>query len=260
MILFPSWMFLGENTNNSFLLGGNYNAMGSRFIAAIVCCSLCANYGKLWRINYIAVTLVSIITLILVNSMTSFASIMVYVMISLLPSLQLRKYATLSLSVVLVLFQLFVVFNGNGLHDNELAVYIVEDVLGKDITFTHRTDMWEQSLQYFVKSPIAGYGFLSYNWYVEHMVCWGIGPHNFILVILLYGGIILLSLYLFIIYYAFRSVFNHFDNQSMTLILGTVTIFFMMLMEVYPFFFVFIFLTLLYHYKELSPSFQKANI
>lgn len=259
MVLFPNWMFMAEDTFDSFLLGGNYNQMGPRFLAAIVLNSLCIEYNWKWRINYIALIVVATATLVLVNSMTSFAAIILYVFISLIPSLKLRKYAAVSIFIFFVLFQLFVVFRGTSLHNNEMAVYIIEDLLGKDITFTHRTDMWEQSLDYFFKSPFIGYGLLDGDWYKEHMVVYGLGPHNFILAIMLYGGVPLLALYLTIVFFAFRSLSACYDSNSIKVALGTATLFVMTLMEQYPFFFVFLFLTIAYHYSELQPSYEKPE-
>ena len=259
MILYPNWMFMAEDTQDCFLLGGNYNQMGPRFLVAIVLCSLCTEYNWKWRINYIVIVVVSIVTLVIVNSMTSFAAIFVFVTLSLIPSLQLRKYAAVSMFVVYVLFQLFVVFSGNSLHNNELAVYIVEDLLGKDMTFTHRTDMWDQSWNYFVKSPLIGYGLLDSDWYREHMVVYGIGPHNYIYALMLYGGIVLPIVFFVCVFLAFKSVVRCFDRHAMKIILGIVTILFMMLMEVYAFFFIFLLLTLAAHYDDLKPSLNINN-
>lgn len=259
MVLFPNWMFMAEDAFDSFLLGGNYNQMGPRFLAAIVLNSLCIEYNWKWCINYIAIIVVAVATLVLVNSMTSFAAIILYVFISLIPSLQLRKYAAVSIFIFFVLFQMFVVFSGNSLHNNELAVYIVEDVLGKDLTFTYRTYMWDQSADYFFKSPIIGYGFLNEDWYREHMVVYGVGPHNFIYAILLYGGITLLITFFTCAFFAIKSIVKSFDHNAMKVLLGTTILLFMMLMEVYQFFFIFLFLTIAYHYSELQPSYNKQE-
>lgn len=257
MIFFPNWMFLSDNMRLSFLLGGNYNQMGARFLPALVCCSLLLKSGKLWRINYIVLTITSLMTLVFVNSMTSFASLMVFVMISLIPSLQLRKYAILSLLVVTVLFQVFVVFSGNSLHNNELAVYIIEDLLGKDITFTHRTDMWEQSIDYFIKSPIIGYGYLDHDWYREHMVTYGLGPHNLILAVMLYGGVPLLIVFITSLSLSFKSIAHHSDHYAIKIVLGLTVLLFMSLMEVYQFFFIYLLLTLAVYYNHIKCSLNK---
>lgn len=66
-----------------------------------------------------------------------------------------------------------------------MAVYIIEDVLGKDITFTNRTQLWDAAGKKFVESPILGYGFVDKEWYLANMESFAIGPHNFIYSILL---------------------------------------------------------------------------
>ena len=74
MILFPDWMFAAEDEFDSFILGGNYNQMGCRFFCGIVSSYRCIPYGKRWLLNTIAVTAISITTLVRVGSMTALLS------------------------------------------------------------------------------------------------------------------------------------------------------------------------------------------
>lgn len=150
------------------------------------------------------------------------------------------------------MFQTVVVFNGEGLHNNEVAVYIIEDVLGKDITFTHRTRMWDAAGRKFAESPFIGYGFVDSEWFLSEMDSFAIGPHNFIYNVLLNGGLTLISLFLLMLFIVLRKIRLQYDKMGNILLFGLFTMFFMMTMEVYPFFFVFGLLYVIYYYPTMK--------
>ena len=153
MIIFPNWMFAAENAYDSFLLGGNYNSMGCRFLCGIITSMLCINYSRKWLVNTIVISIVSIVTLTIVGSMTSLSSIILFLALSLIPFVKVQKAVLLGFFVSYVLFQVFVVFSGESLHQNELAVYFIEDVLGKDMTFTNREHLCHRSAQLYLCRP-----------------------------------------------------------------------------------------------------------
>ena len=259
MILFPAWMFQAKDIYDSFLLGGNYNQMGARLICGLVVSVLCIHYSKWWILNSIILFLVCVTTLLLVGSMNSTANIIVYGLFCLIPSLTLRKAAIVSLFVVFILFHVFVVFNGESIHHNELAVYIIEDVLGKDITFTNRTFLWEGSMRLFSESPIVGHGVGGADWYRANLSAMALGPHNFLLSILIHGGIVLFAMYCLICWMAFKKIIENFDFGASVILMGIAVIMFMMTMEVYSIFFISFFLTFAYYYKDIRESFPQKS-
>ena len=254
MLMFPDWMFAAEDEFNSFLLGGNYNQMGCRFVLAIASSLLCANYSKKWLYNSIAVIIVSISTLGIVGSMTSLSSIAVLCLILLIPSRQLRRFAVFGFFSFFVLFQVFVCFSGEGLYNNDLAVYLVEDVLEKDLSFTGRTYLWDLAGGLFLQSPLIGYGYVGKEWFLANMTSFAIGPHNFIYALLIYGGIVLLGLYLTIFTIGVRHIVASWESPAIVLMTCITTLHFMMTMEVYPMFFILLLLTLSYYYPQLKAS------
>ena len=74
-----------------------------------------------------------------------------------------------SITLSTILFQILVCFNGKGIENNKFMVWFIEDVLGKDITFTNRTQLWDAALRVIVDSPIWGYGFPDKIWYLSKM-------------------------------------------------------------------------------------------
>lgn len=259
MIAFPDWMFAAEDARDSFLLGGNYNSMGCRFLCGIVTSMLCINYGKKWLINTIVLSIISLSTLGIVGSMTSLSSIILFIVLALIPSVKLQKIVLVGFFVSYVLFQVFVVFSGESLHENALAVYLIEDVLGKDMTFTNRTGMWDAAARMVAESPIIGYGLVDRDWYLSRMSTFAIGPHNYIYAVLIYGGIVLLSCFIWLLTSSVKRIFSYIDRSSLTLLLGTTTLLFMMLMEVYPDFFLMLLLTLVFYYPELKASWSRGK-
>jgi O-antigen ligase len=140
----------------------------------------------------------------------------------------------MTLIAAIIFFQIFVCFQGKGIEHNSLAVWFVEDVLGKDITFTNRTYMWDAASKVFANSPIYGYGFVGADWYYSHMSSFAKGPHNFIWGILIYGGIILLALFTYICYMVFIKLPATNDRSVLLIYAAATAMFMMMIMEVYP--------------------------
>lgn len=260
LFLFPELFFSAENTFDSFLLGGNYNQMGSRFLTGIVTSMICTRYSMWWKFNTALLVIISVLTLLFVGSMTSLSLILLFAVFLLTPSTKLLKLVFIGFFTFSLLFQIFVVFSGNGLHNNELAVYIIVDLLGKDITFTNRTEMWDSALRVIGDSPIIGYGYVDADWYLTNMSTAALGPHNFILSIMIFGGVVLLTIYIGIVFMAFRKMVSHTDSIGIKLLLGITTLMFMMCFEVYPLYFIFMLLSFAYYYPQLQePDKQHIN-
>ncbi|MCQ2112658.1 MAG: O-antigen ligase family protein [Bacteroidaceae bacterium] len=250
MALHPEWLFTKEI--DGFLLGVNYNQMGCRLICAVITNILCLRINKWWIINVIFLTIIAIATLLLVNSMTSFSCLTLFVLLCFVPSVQLKKIFAIGIFAFVLLFEFVVVFSGESLANNELAVYIIVDVLGKDITFTLRTELWDAGMKLFAESPFIGYGLVDNEWYRTHMVARAIGPHNMILGIMINGGLTLLTLMGMYITVAVKNSYKQIDNMLATLLMGIGFCFMMMTMEVYPSFFLFYLFALVYYYPQLQ--------
>ena len=241
------WIVDEMKSTQGYILGGNYNGMGCRLLCAVGISMLCLRYSKWWLLNAIPVTFVSIAALGIVGSMTSMTGILLFLFFYLIPSRKLLKTGIVALMVIVVLFQIFVCFQGKGIEHNSLAVWFVEDLLGKDITFTHRTYMWDAASKVFVNSPIYGYGLVDAAWYYSHMSSFAKGPHNLIWGILIYGGIILLALFTYICFMVFIKIPATNDRNVLLIYAIAAVMFTMMIMEVYPLPFIITLLTLAFY-------------
>ena len=254
ILLIPDWAADAYSQFYSYLLGGNYNQMGGRMLPGLVLNIVCLRYGIKWWINLILYFVMSMWSLGLVGSMTSLTCLIVFAILCLIRSSALRRIAIGSYLAVYVLFQTFVVFAGGGLKDNALAVFLIKDVMGKEMTFTNRTVVWDAAGRLFADSPLIGYGWVPGNWYVAHMTNVAIGPHNFIYSVLVNGGIVLLCLLLLLVVVALKDVRIKSSYYSWIMVSGILTYAFMMLMEVYPFFFLFLLLALAYYYNRCMEN------
>ena len=243
-----------DTETSGFLLGGNYNQFGCRMICGLISTTLCLKFSKKWLLNLIPLALVSLVTLGMVSSMTSFGCILVFLILSMMPSVRLIKVGTLCILIVYLLFQIFVVFNGDGIENNEFARYIVEDIMGKDITFTRRTEMWDAALRLIGESPLIGYGFVDSEWYTSNMVGRAIGPHNWILSVLIFGGILLLAIMVYVIVISVAPIWRMSERIPAVVLAGVMMYMVIQLMEVFPYFFFFYLLSLLYYYPKTSST------
>lgn len=242
------WLVADDKELIGFLLGNNYNQMGCRMMAALVVSVMCVKYSKLWVLNLIGVSIACIAALVMVGCKTSLACVVIFLLFCLIPSVKIKKFGLIATAVVILLFQFFVVFSGKGLENNDLAVYIVVDVLEKDITFTNRTEMWDAAMRLFLRSPLWGWGFVELDWLRHNMSSAATGPHNQILSVLIYGGVLLLSLYVSICYMAIKRIIKYDTHQSLCLLFGIVMLMFIGLMEMFPMIFIFFILALAYYF------------
>ena len=248
------WLIEESKDNHGFILGGNYNQMGSRLIIALTAGMLSVRYSKWLWLNLVPLFISSFAILFMVRSMTALSCLFLFLMVFLIRNKRLLSLGAMGMYIGIILFQVIVCFSGTGLENNDLARWLIVDVLGKDMTFTYRTHMWDSALRVFVESPIWGYGFVDSEWFVTHMSSFAIGAHNYILNTMVYGGILLLALYFVIVVKSISRLIRINDIYSMKLIAAFGVMSIMMLFEVYETPLVFLMLTIMYYYPGQEPS------
>lgn len=244
------WMVEMGKEKAGYLLGGNYNSIGCRIICALATSMIATKISKKWLINFIFVFAASLIIMAMVQSMTSLTCIILFLLLCIFPNKELQRYATFTTIITAVLFEIFVCFQGKGFENNDFARWFLVDILGKDITFTNRTTLWDAALRVISESPIWGYGNVDEDWFMSEMSSAAIGPHNFILGLMINGGVIALTLYVYIIIKAFIRTLPYKERYANITLAAPATLFIMMLMEYYPIQFPVYLLTLCYYYKE----------
>lgn len=242
-----------------YILGGNYNQMGIRILITLVANFLCLKISKAFYFLLIPSIIAGISISIMVGSMTAVTCIILFILLCLIPSAYLRRTGVKVLLLFIAFFQIFVCFSGNGIEHNEFAVWFVEDVLGKDITFTYRTHMWDSALRVIAESPLIGYGFPDKDWYLAHMTSFAIGPHNILLATLIYGGVIAFAIYLYILMRSLFSVASVHNFHGDCLLTAISISCLMMLMEAYPLPIIFCLFTLAEYYPQLNAQLSSQN-
>lgn len=253
------WLIPDEKEIAVYIFGGNYNQMGIRILVALVVNFLCLRISKAFYYLLIPSIIAGITIPIMVGSMTAVTCITLFLLLCLIPSTNLRRTSVKFLLFFVALFQIFVCFSGNGIEHNEFAVWFVEDVLGKDITLTNRTHMWDSALRLIADSPLLGYGYPDKDWYLAHMTSFAIGPHNILLATLIYGGVIAFAIYLFLLVFSIVKVAGVHNFHGDCLLVAISTSCMMMLMEAYPLPIIFCIFTLAEYYPQLNAQLTSQN-
>lgn len=252
------WLLEETKKNHGFILGGNYNQMGSRFIIALTAGMLSVRYSKWFWLNLIPLFVSCFAILFMVRSMTSLSCLFLFLLFFLIQNKRLLSLGAMGMYIGVILFQVIVCFSGTGLENNDLARWFIVDVLGKDMTFTGRTEMWDSALRVISESPIWGYGFVDSDWFNARMSNRAIGAHNYILNTMVYGGIILLALYIVVVIKSIAKLIRINDTCSVKMIAAFGVMSIMMLFEVYETSLVFLLLTIMYYYpgQETHENFN----
>jgi O-antigen ligase len=247
------------NVVSGFLLGGNYNQMGTRLLCGVALNIFCLKYSKWFWIPLVPLALTSIALLVMVQSMTSLVSIVLFLILCCLPGNKFPRICVTGLICAVILFQFLVCFNGRGIENNETATWFIVDVLGKDITFTNRTELWDSALRLFAESPIIGYGFPSAEWYYSHLASTAVGPHNQILGFMIYGGLPAVIMYFGLLLHALINILKKKDRYATVLYATVGVLLLMSLMEVYSITLISFIIVLTYYYGQSSSSLIKSD-
>lgn len=254
-VLHPEmWLIRDDKMNTGYILGGNYNQIGSRVLFAFALGTISVQYSKWWYLNLIPLVIAGLAIQSMVQSMTSFSCILLFLLFCLIRSRKLMRWGLIGLYSGWILFQCVACFSGTGLENNETISWFVEDVLGKDMTFTGRTEMWDAALHAISRSPIWGYGFVGKEWYLSNMTTRAIGAHNFILNNLLFGGISTLLLYATMIAMSIRHLLRQGNREALLLIAAFGCLSTMMLFETYPVPIVLLMLSMMYYYQPVAAK------
>lgn len=135
------------------------------------------------------------------------------------------------------------------------AVWIIETVLKRQITFTGRTFIWDQAMSLIIQHPILGYGA------VPHIYMWGRSnhAHNQYFELILDGGIILLVLFLLFNLMIGRQLIKHRRDPNvyyfLILLTGLYIVFITEVLEPVPGYMLFM---IAYHVDKFCvPALQK---
>ena len=254
------WLVADAKNTSGYVLGDNYNGIGCRIICAFVANVLCLKITKWWWVNIIPFVASSFAILFMVQSMTSLASMFLLVVLCLIPHVLFQRLCAFVVFIASILFEVFICFQGKDIENNDLARWFIVEVLGKDVTFSLRTEKWDAAFRLFTESPIWGYGFPTGQWYYANLSSQAMGPHNFLLGLMLFGGVIGVGLFFWAVYLAYKRLLSCQDRFS-NIILATSAVFcVMMLMECYAIQYPILIVVLAYYYLEFENATRKGDV
>lgn len=157
-------------------------------------------YGKLDKMTWVDV-IACIFTVSWIKSATSLVGLIVYLLVAGLALVCSKRSRAMPKSINLfdgwIVSFLFFFGIVIGRLQQVFSPLIVQ-VLHKDITFTGRTEIWDLTLEYLKKHFLTGSGYLTRSDFHEMFpsdLFSYVHPHNFILSLLLQGGVILLVIF-----------------------------------------------------------------
>ena len=242
-----------------YFLGTNYNQIGPKVMFAFLFSVLLTYRYKIAIINVFAVAAIGMTSLIMVNSMTSAVCISVLLLVYLTSWIRgIKKIILCSLLFFILSFQIFIVFFGNALNTKDSNLFL--DLIGKEATFTGRTELWSYSADYFLDSPLWGHGYISAKNYYDSGFFHGIKKtsHNYIYNILHKGGIILLLLIYQLVAISYKKIKKKvYDNNVYIIVLTGVMLMMMSLFEIYDTIYVYLLLIFMYYHDNLNIVIEK---
>lgn len=156
ILLFPQGMYEFNTFTQNYFLGYRNNSIMLFFPAIIfsIVRSL-RKYNKLTLSSFV-ITAVSFATVIIAFSATSVIGMTVFTLFLLLALI--NKMPTFLNIITYLAINIAYFFGVIILRLQEAFAFIIVDMLGRDLTFTGRTKIWDSALAAFAKSPVFGVG------------------------------------------------------------------------------------------------------
>lgn len=224
LLIFPRGLI--EANMNSLNYKSYFLSIKNGMISWMVltyCLGEICNINKKDTRNFKLLIIIISITMILVKSSTGligWLGVLFYVIF--IKNRKFDKYIKLSNLFVLfiITFLSVVIFNVQ-----EYFSFIFEAIFQKSATFTGRTTLWSQAIEFIKESPLLGYGIREIS-VIQTDYGRGFSSHNFILELALSGGILTTLLIGIIMIVLIRKTLKFNNNPIVRIISWCIFIFF----------------------------------
>lgn len=246
IILFPQGLYFDGTIPSYFM--GSPNSFSMTIIPALALSmihSYCVN-NKLNN-NFKIMFLVSIITSLITSSTTLLICISLFTILLLLYKRNKihKLFNFYNLTIVFLFFFLFVTFS----KIQHFFSFFIENVLGKSLTLSGRTYLWEIAYELIGNSLWFGYGGIEGGRYIWYMNNYALSAHNFFLQTLLESGVTGLLLFISILFISGSNLMKFKTNIHAKLISFNIFIVFIGMTSEAPNNLVLVFLILLLGYR-----------
>lgn len=251
----PNWVDRGNPTRYLF---GNQNQTGFVcFLAIATQCIYTFAYKKGY-FNLILLTIISLVSVLFLGSMTS--AIGIFLMMAYMLCNRLFKYPKgwlIAFAVIYTLLFTFIVWYGNDIEQIKWATAFVEDTLSKDTTFSKRTVIWANAVDWIKESPLVGYGIQNAEWNDNHLE--GSGAHNLLVMLLLNGGFVFCLSFLYIVIYAVREALTVHSKATTAAVMSLCVLLVMAFFETYSIIYFFLYLQIIYYSASIPKQIEECE-
>lgn len=187
IIVYPYGLYLDGTIPSYFL--GNRNSLARIIIPALgVICFSSIYYNRKLTISFFLVLFCSILTSVLILSSTLLITMLLLLFTILV---MYRKKITYFISYNKMMISYIILFISITLFNlQNLFSFFIEGYLGKSITLSDRTIIWQEAYKMIGKSILIGYGAIKGATYVEILGGIRYSAHNFFLQLLLETGLL----------------------------------------------------------------------
>lgn len=251
----PNWVDRGNPTRYLF---GNQNQTGFVcFLAIATQCVYTFAYKKGY-FNLILLTIISLVSVLFLGSMTS--AIGILLMTAYMLCNRLFKYPKgwlIAFAVIYTLLFTFIVWYGNDIEQIKWATAFVEDTLSKDTTFSKRTVIWANAVDWIKESPLVGYGIQNAEWNDDHLE--GSGAHNLLVMLLLNGGFVFCLSFIYIVIYAVREALTVHSKATTAAVMSLCVLLVMAFFETYSIIYFFLYLQIIYYSASIPKQIEECE-
>lgn len=250
VFLYPDGLY--ENQNGmAYYLMGNYNVIGAVSLLVIAFQSIYTMLTHNGKWNLFLLVCTSIIVCAFLGSMTSSVGLICCAIYFILcKRIKHTNALVVSFFIFYAIVFIGIVVMGNSIESYPFIVDFIENVLGKDSTFTQRTTVWFENLQFIVQRPLTGWGNIDYHIISDYSHA--LGTHNLFLAILLQSGIIGLIVFVGIIVKALSSYKNNPNLTTQTAVCILCILLIMSFFEQYNFTVVYGIIIIAYYSRYLT--------
>ncbi len=264
VFLFPGGMYVGTEgvgwstyiiSRENYFLG--YDNGYILYMLPFFCFYLIYSKNRnMSQMSQMALMLPIIVASYITHSAATVVALSVFVILVLLERFQLLRKMFKFRNCMIVVFIAFIAIVFFRLH---VVLSPLIEMLGKDITLTGRTYVWDKAIQLFLQSPVIGIGLLTRS---QYMMLLGLPhPHSFILRILCERGIIGFIFFIVILLLVGKSLAYQSQNRNCYIVSTTLFCFFIVLLteSFDDLISLFGILTVAYHISMLNEGLEGTN-
>ncbi|HIZ87224.1 MAG TPA: O-antigen ligase family protein [Candidatus Coprenecus pullistercoris] len=260
MTLFPD--LLGSDGGmRIYLVSANYNQFGGIFMPGILASYIAASIERRSTWRFFAITFLALVSVAVAGSVTATVGFLLIAMFFFFrKNTMLTRTAVIGLAAFTVIFfYTFVMASAGSFLSDSAMVDKFMEYTGKSMTFSGRTEVWVKSLLMIADHPLLGIGAYASGSYADSFL--GVANvHNGLLDLIVVGGVLLLCTVCTLVICMFVRLHRRLEKEYFYGELFIFIVFlFMMQLEVYNYFMLFLFFLSL-HFSSKVPAFGKKRL